>query len=290
MENKGYFTATFNVDIAKKFGTDAAIMLQNIIYWCDKNKANDKHFYEGSYWTYNSTKAFGIMFPYLTSRQIETVIGKLVKVGVLKVGNFNNTAYDRTRWFTVDETSYNKYVKSISPNQQMEKREESNPNTDIDKPIPNTSHRNTNEKHIDGFEELIDFINQLYGKKNKGSAEVKRHFKANLKEGWSVEDMKKAAVNVKQDKWHKDKNYGMCSPEYLIRPSNMNRFVNMGNAGVQGEMFDMSSEPTTITDVFLHTPSGKYWKVYSADKQKYVCQKNGDFEYQDNGTKIKFEE
>jgi DNA-binding PadR family transcriptional regulator len=56
-------------------------------------------------------------------------------------------------------------------------------------------------------------------------------------------------------------------------------FVSLGN-----------SVSTDKTNVFLHIPSGKYWKVYSADKQKYVCQKNGDFEYQDNGTKIKFEE
>lgn len=49
------------------------------------------------------------------------------------------------------------------------------------------------------------------------------------------------------------------------------------------------SEPTDKPDVFFHKPSGKYWKEYSADKKKYVCQKNGDFEYNDNGTKIPFE-
>jgi uncharacterized phage protein (TIGR02220 family) len=163
---------------------------------------------------------------------------------------------------------------------------------------PTYSNSYINSKNIDSkftqqemldFKSLVEFANKMFGKKYNGSVEVKRHFKTNLKEGWSIDDMKKAVVNVKQDKWHKDKNYGMCSPEYLIRPSNMNRFVNMGNAGVQGEILDVSSEPTTVTDVFFYTSSGKYWKIYSADGKKYVCQKNGVFEYNNDGTKIPFE-
>jgi biotin operon repressor len=49
------------------------------------------------------------------------------------------------------------------------------------------------------------------------------------------------------------------------------------------------SEPTKVEGVYLHKPSGKYWKEYSADKKKYVCQYNGNFEYNDDGTKIPFE-
>jgi hypothetical protein len=137
--------------------------------------------------------------------------------------------------------------------------------------------------------DLISFVNSLFDRKYNGSLEFKRHYKANIKEGWTNEDMKRAAINVKQDKWHSDKKYTMCSPEYIIRPSNMNRFVNMGNAGSQVSLFDDLSEPTKVEGVYLHKPSGKYWKEYSADKKKYVCQYNGNFEYNDDGTKIPFE-
>ena len=34
---------SFNVDVAKEVGVNAAILLQSIKWWCLKNKANDKH-------------------------------------------------------------------------------------------------------------------------------------------------------------------------------------------------------------------------------------------------------
>lgn len=42
----------FDVEIAKKYGINVAVILENMSYWIKKNEANDKHFYEGKYWTY----------------------------------------------------------------------------------------------------------------------------------------------------------------------------------------------------------------------------------------------
>ena len=44
----------FDVDIAKEYGVNEAVILESMNYWIQKNKANGKHFYEGEYWTYNS--------------------------------------------------------------------------------------------------------------------------------------------------------------------------------------------------------------------------------------------
>ena len=57
---------SFNVNIAKEFGILEAILLNNLEYWIAKNKANGTNFYEGTYWTFNSTKAFNELFPYVS--------------------------------------------------------------------------------------------------------------------------------------------------------------------------------------------------------------------------------
>ena len=62
---------SFDVELAKEYGILEAILIQNIYFWIEKNKANKKHFYDGRYWTYNSKKAFSEMFPYASERQIK---------------------------------------------------------------------------------------------------------------------------------------------------------------------------------------------------------------------------
>ena len=72
---------SFNVEVAKEVGITSAVILNNLYWWIEKNKANEKHFYNGSYWTYNSRKAFAKQFPYLSERQIEYALNKLIDEG-----------------------------------------------------------------------------------------------------------------------------------------------------------------------------------------------------------------
>ena len=92
-------TYTFDTDIAQRYGVNEAILLQNLAYWILKNEANDKHFHEGRYWTYNSAEAFAQLFPFWTVNQIRRMLAKLVEEGVLVKGNFNASQYDRTAWY-----------------------------------------------------------------------------------------------------------------------------------------------------------------------------------------------
>ena len=59
---------SFNTKIAKKLGMVEAVLLHNIQFWIEKSKANNKHFYKGKYWTYNSAKAFSELFDYLSEK------------------------------------------------------------------------------------------------------------------------------------------------------------------------------------------------------------------------------
>lgn len=92
-----------DVGVAQLVGTNAALILENISYWCEHNAANNTNLYDGHYWTYNSTKAFGELFPYMTVNVIRTALKKLKNNGLILTGNFNKSAYDRTTWYTLTE-------------------------------------------------------------------------------------------------------------------------------------------------------------------------------------------
>ena len=61
---------SFDIEIATKFGLIEAILLNNIWWWVEKNKANGNNYYDGNYWTYNSTKAFAELFPYVSQKKM----------------------------------------------------------------------------------------------------------------------------------------------------------------------------------------------------------------------------
>ncbi len=93
----------FSVEIATQFGINVAIFLENIQFWTHKNIANEKNYYEGRYWTYNTVKAFAVLFPYWTERQVRSTIEKCVLEGLLISGNYNKSAYDQTKWYALTE-------------------------------------------------------------------------------------------------------------------------------------------------------------------------------------------
>ena len=130
----------FDPDIAAQVGCNAAVIYQNIFYWAEKNAANDRHFYDDRWWTYNSIKAFADLFPYLTGKQIRTALDKLESSGLIISGCYNKYNYDRTKWYS--PTCFN--AKTHLPKKANEDAQKGEPIPDI----------NTNNKPyviIEGF-------------------------------------------------------------------------------------------------------------------------------------------
>lgn len=100
----------FNTQVAKKLGIVEAVLLHNIQFWIDKNRVNEKHFYKGRYWTYNSAKAFSELFEYLSDRQISRALKQLVDDGWLIKDNFNANPFDRTNWYALTDKYYNEFM------------------------------------------------------------------------------------------------------------------------------------------------------------------------------------
>lgn len=89
----------FDIEVAKEVGVNAAVIYYNIKYWCEKNRANDVNYHDGYYWTFNTVKAFEKLFPYLSYKQISSSLVLLEEEGYIKSGNYNDSAYDRTKWY-----------------------------------------------------------------------------------------------------------------------------------------------------------------------------------------------
>lgn len=133
----------FDTEIAKDVGVNAAILYQNIHYWCDHNRANETNEYDGLYWTYNSMRAFADLFPYLSEAQVRQALKVLEAKGYIKSGYHNKAAYDRTKWYADLRLQSEKNEDSICHPSQMEMTQVTNGNDMGNEPIPNI---NTNIK------------------------------------------------------------------------------------------------------------------------------------------------
>lgn len=122
----------FDIDIATKYGINAAIILQNLGHWIKRNEANESNYYDGYYWTFNSRRAYKELFPYMSKWQIEHAFKKLIDEGLVITGKYNEMKYDQTLWYALTEKA-----KCILHFQSMECAEMQNGNSKNGKPIPN---------------------------------------------------------------------------------------------------------------------------------------------------------
>lgn len=92
---------SFNIDYAKKYGVDEAIILEHIIWWSVKNKANNFHFHMGRYWTYNGMEAWHRQYPFWSAKQIRRILSSLVKQGVVLCDKLNYGTHNQMLWYAV---------------------------------------------------------------------------------------------------------------------------------------------------------------------------------------------
>ena len=100
-DNSSLQIHSFNKTIAKKCGILSAVIYNHIEFWIQKNEADEKHFYDGKYWTYFTLNGIQKIFDYVTVKQIRLAIDKLIKADLIETGNYNKTPYDRTLWYSL---------------------------------------------------------------------------------------------------------------------------------------------------------------------------------------------
>ena len=96
----------FNTNVAAKYDVPIAIFLNNFKFWTLSNLANKKHIHDGLCWTYNTVQAFGKIFNYWTRHQIEHLLSKCEKEGLIVSSNYNDHKYDRKKWYALTAKAY----------------------------------------------------------------------------------------------------------------------------------------------------------------------------------------
>lgn len=178
-------THYFDIKIAELYGINCAVILQNLWHWIRKNEANGTNFHDGYYWTYNSTKAFKELFPYLSQKQIETALKKLRDEDIIITGNYNAIKYDRTLWYAITQKG-----KSILLTGEMDETCAGNGNPAEVKPIPNNKpNSKTTDKNTDKHTAIIAHLNEKTGTNYRATGKATQgHINARLAEGYTVED------------------------------------------------------------------------------------------------------
>lgn len=242
----------FNIDLAKLYGVDEAIILHNMFFWIKKNEANKKHYYDGNYWTYNSIESFTILFPYWSKRQIERILSSLLKKGAIIKGNYNKVNYDRTSWYAIHQT-----VKSIYVNGEIEFTKRVNRIHQTVSPIPDSNTysklqiENSNKLKLSGdattsvkssssksatmndkAEYFIKKFNEIMAIKGKNrefkvNEDVKKKLKKAIEGGYTFEDIKIALENLKKDDHHIKTGFKYATPEFILRLDKLERFRNL---------------------------------------------------------------
>lgn len=181
---------SFDVETAKIYGTDEAIMIKNFQFWILKNKANNKHFYDGRTWTFNSAEAFTELYPFWTAKQIRRILQSLRDKGILITGNYNKNNYDRTFWYAfLDE--------SIFLNGKMEVTKRENPFSETVTPIPDNKPDNKPDKYI----YILDFWNQFTNLRKTSQLIASKHIKkkhCDLISDYGIDTVKKAIKNYSE--------------------------------------------------------------------------------------------
>ncbi len=230
----------FDTQDAENYGIKEAILLYNIKYWIRKNEANETHFYDGEYWTYNSVSSFSILFPYMTKEQIRRALENLEALGVIKTGYYNSDPRDRTRWFCVIKQTQ----MADSPNPHLVESTITNGN--FAKCIIGTDNKHTDSKHTDIKEYNIsgqDILGESIGddfrlyiscmneklKKNfsdkRDSANFKKYCTSRKK--YTDDELLQVFQNIYLDAWHSSKKHAMVTPEYCLRETLIEKYLNI---------------------------------------------------------------
>ncbi len=133
--------------VAARYGLEEAIFLDSIMFWWRANRADNRNYHDGRWWTYNSVAAYEAVFPWWSGKQIRRIIDRCREKGALLDGDFNEDRRDRTAWYTPSDDLLELYGeaipevgKCICPNGQMQMPNQANASAQTGEPLPCIDH------------------------------------------------------------------------------------------------------------------------------------------------------
>ena len=100
-----------NTELACLIGLNEAIVLQQLHYWIEKNKATDTNLYDGRYWTYGTVQQYRDRdFRFWSFETVKRTLARLVSQGLVISGNYNKMKLDQTKWYAIDYATVDEMV------------------------------------------------------------------------------------------------------------------------------------------------------------------------------------
>lgn len=136
--------------VAQLVGINAAVILQQVHYWCEKNRKCGANFHDGYYWTYGTYEEWAAQFSWMGESTVRSNFSKLQKSGLLITANHNRHKYDRTKWYRVDKENLMRVLVEQKLYLPSAKNEQSH-SLENGAPIPETyKETNTESKMYNG--------------------------------------------------------------------------------------------------------------------------------------------
>ena len=248
-------------DLATVIGLNEAIVLQQLNYWLHSKSAkkiNDK------WWVYNTYENWKKQnFPFWSVATIRRAFSGLEKKEVVVSANFNRAGFDKTKWYSIDETKLNQLMSSAcDQNEQTiysnradgtdqnehtytrdytETTSDTNKNSDKSQVTYQQSQSTKKEDKSESipYKEIIDYLNQKTGAHYKASSKAnQRLIQARWHEGYTLQDFK-TVINNKAFEWQvSPKMWRYMRPATLFS-SKFDDYLNANN------LDNARKEPTT---------------------------------------------
>jgi len=118
----------------------AADLFQYIAYWVLKNEQDDKHKFDGKYWTYFSLHDLQASdYRAFSDAKLKRALNVLVDTKLVTKGNYNKSQFDRTPWYTVDRVAIEYYnpnlIKLFDKRKNARRGKENQPSTSEISPV-----------------------------------------------------------------------------------------------------------------------------------------------------------
>ena len=244
-----YKSHSFNTELAKIVGLKESIILSHLYFWFEKNRSNKKNFYDGTWWTFNSIKAFSEQFEYLSEKEIRGALKRLNELGYTVEGCYNAMKIDKTKWYSLTDKAVELFggepiCPKVEPLIQKGKRDEQKGETipDINtdnKHIYKTPNplkgEEVNDINIDNqftLNDWIDAYKRVYeraGKKMTDSdidkPKVKKLFDRWVDNGRDPQKPLHALMGVLSDNWQRERNYPNAKLSSIFNTETVSRFA-----------------------------------------------------------------
>ena len=99
-----YKEKKLNTEVARICGTNAAAIASQL--WESQSNPDAAFYIDGYPWVRASYKRITAYLPFLTVHMVQTAVKKLLREGVVKVGEYNESKFDRTHSYAF--TGYGK--------------------------------------------------------------------------------------------------------------------------------------------------------------------------------------